>query len=290
MDRSLSRHRRREPPRKSSSFSRALQRRSLFQTHTPRSLARQSLFVLAAILTLALRPYSFGLLTPRIEALKAEERRLLLLGLQAHNSRGHSTGLDRALGRSGWRGASPTPEEQEKRGQEEGNGNGNGDESDEEDNGFEENLSEGDESEGLAGVAIVRDSALFFPFLPPRVPATGIDYPIHLRCPSDYAFNRPPSPVRSGPPHPRAFAPAAGPGDSLRRCVRSDGPRLRLRMIPVPFAFDTETALFPIYRCFSVSSLPCRQCQCQCHVPIVSVWAWRAEDGQAGDGSRESRR
>ena len=191
MDQSLSRHRRREPPRKSSSFSRALQDVRCFKL-TPRSLARQSLFVLAAILTLALRPYSFGLLTPRIEALKAEERRLLLLGLRARSSGGHSTGLDRALGRSGWRGASPTPEEQEKWGQEEGNGNGNGNESDEEDNGFEEDFSEGDESEGLAGVAKVRDSALFFPFLPPRVPAMGIDYPIHLRCPSDYAFNRPP--------------------------------------------------------------------------------------------------
>ncbi|KWU47046.1 hypothetical protein RHOSPDRAFT_31179 [Rhodotorula sp. JG-1b] len=119
---------------------------------------RRSLFVLAAILTLALRPYSFGLLTPRIEALKAEERRLLLLGLRARSSGGHSTGLDRALGRSGWRGASPTPEEQEKWGQEEGNGNGNGNESDEEDNGFEEDFSEGDESEGLAGVAKVRDT------------------------------------------------------------------------------------------------------------------------------------
>ncbi|GAA5962573.1 hypothetical protein JCM8115_002127 [Rhodotorula mucilaginosa] len=126
---------------------------------------RRSLFVLAAILTLALRPYSFGLLTPRIEALEAEERRLLLLGLRARNSRGHSTGLDRALGRSGWRGASPTLEEQEKsvdeKGNENGNGNGNGNgnESDEEDNGFDsEDLSEGDESELQAGVAKVRDT------------------------------------------------------------------------------------------------------------------------------------
>ncbi|TKA56847.1 hypothetical protein B0A53_01248 [Rhodotorula sp. CCFEE 5036] len=128
---------------------------------------RRSLFVLAAILTLALRPYSFGLLTPRIEALEAEERRLLLLGLRARNSsRGTTiTGLDRALGRSGWRGASPTLEEQEKsvdeKGNENGNGNGNGNgnESDEEDNGFDsEDLSEGDESELQAGVAKVRDT------------------------------------------------------------------------------------------------------------------------------------
>lgn len=223
MDQSLAHNRRREPPRKSSSLSRAPSVAVPAQDSHARSLG-QSLFVLAAILTLALRPYSFGLLTPRIEALKAEEKRLLLLGLRARSSRGTSTGLDRALGRSGWRGASPTPEEQEKWLDDgNGNGNGNGNESDEEDNGCE-SLSEGEEADEseLAGLAKVRDSELSFRFLsrPGLAGTARVDHPILH------------PPVRSGPPHPRAFAPAAGSGNSLQRCVRSDGPRPRLRVIP----------------------------------------------------------
>ncbi|BGP48631.1 hypothetical protein JCM10450v2_004507 [Rhodotorula kratochvilovae] len=63
---------------------------------------RRTLFTIAASLLTALRPYSFGLLTPRIEALKAEERRLLL-------RRARSASLS-SLGGGGWRGASPTKE------------------------------------------------------------------------------------------------------------------------------------------------------------------------------------
>ncbi|GAA5863222.1 hypothetical protein JCM3774_000818 [Rhodotorula dairenensis] len=114
---------------------------------------RRSLFVLAAILTLAVRPYSFGLLTPRVEALKAEERRLLLLGL----ARG-STGLDRALGRSGWRGASPALEEKCDEQNEAGNGaeeNGNGNETDEEDNDLDDEIGNG---MPITGTARVKDT------------------------------------------------------------------------------------------------------------------------------------
>ncbi|GAA6050325.1 hypothetical protein JCM3770_002963 [Rhodotorula araucariae] len=69
---------------------------------------RRTLFTIAASLLIALRPYSFGLLTPRVEALRAEERRLLL----ACRGRGRATSLS-SLGRRGghvWRGASPTRE------------------------------------------------------------------------------------------------------------------------------------------------------------------------------------
>lgn len=119
--------------------------------------SRQSLFVLAAILTLAVRPYSFGLLTPRIEALKAEEKRLLLLGL----ARG-STGLDRALGRSGWRGASPALEGEadgqvKARARAEEDGSENGNETDEEDNGLDDEIGNGN-GVALAGTPRIQDS------------------------------------------------------------------------------------------------------------------------------------
>ncbi|GAA5999885.1 hypothetical protein JCM10207_005956 [Rhodosporidiobolus poonsookiae] len=95
---------------------------------------RKSLFTLAAVLILALRPYSFGLLNPRIEALKAEERRLALLLEQ------RSPGLRAALGQGTWRGASPAGSDVE--------GEDEGEESDEEDNVVEDVL---EEKSGLLG-------------------------------------------------------------------------------------------------------------------------------------------
>ncbi|GEM09992.1 hypothetical protein Rt10032_c09g4009 [Rhodotorula toruloides] len=90
---------------------------------------RRTLYTLCTILTLAIRPYTFGLLTPRIELLKAEEKRLILLGV---NGLG-----ERAMGRRGWRGASPTREWEAKvRLRDEGGA----DESDEEDNGLEDEV------------------------------------------------------------------------------------------------------------------------------------------------------
>ncbi|GAA5887955.1 hypothetical protein JCM6882_000814 [Rhodosporidiobolus microsporus] len=89
---------------------------------------RKTLYTLSAVLTLALRPYSFGLLAPRIELLKAEERRVLLLrsnvnGVGARTALGLST-----MGKGGmWRGGSPVESEGE-----------GGNESDEEDNAVEE--------------------------------------------------------------------------------------------------------------------------------------------------------
>ncbi|POY74498.1 hypothetical protein BMF94_2258 [Rhodotorula taiwanensis] len=62
------------------------------------------LFVLATILILAIRPYTFGLLAPRVDALKAEERRLLVQDVT------RETALGAATGASGWRGATPTEE------------------------------------------------------------------------------------------------------------------------------------------------------------------------------------
>ncbi|GAA5983291.1 hypothetical protein JCM10908_000227 [Rhodotorula pacifica] len=117
---------------------------------------RRSLFVLAAILTLGLRQYSFGLLTPRIEALKAEEKRLLLLGLART-----SNGLDRALGRSGWRGASPALEvvregRHGENGEEKRRSEGeDGDESDEEDNALLDDMAD---KGALAGSPKVQDT------------------------------------------------------------------------------------------------------------------------------------
>ncbi|GAA5967776.1 hypothetical protein JCM11641_005763 [Rhodosporidiobolus odoratus] len=61
---------------------------------------RKSLFTIAAVFILALRPYSFGLLAPRVELLKNEERRLLL-----QRDPGSLAAL--GLGKGQWRGASP---------------------------------------------------------------------------------------------------------------------------------------------------------------------------------------
>ncbi|BGP55724.1 hypothetical protein JCM8202_005711 [Rhodotorula sphaerocarpa] len=98
---------------------------------------RRSLYVLASILILAIRPYSFGLITPRWELLRAEERRLLLLSLPRHSA------LDLALGRSTWRGATPTEEEEqgtEVKPEAAWVGRGGGDESADEDNDFREGV------------------------------------------------------------------------------------------------------------------------------------------------------
>ncbi|GAA6041166.1 hypothetical protein JCM8097_004148 [Rhodosporidiobolus ruineniae] len=98
---------------------------------------RKTLFTLAAVLTLALKPYSFGVLTPRIELLKAEERRLVLERFGGSGGAGGSLramdeGTKAALGLGRWRGGSPA-------GSEKGGGEGDGgEETDEEDNGESE--------------------------------------------------------------------------------------------------------------------------------------------------------
>ncbi|GAA5871447.1 hypothetical protein JCM8547_001345, partial [Rhodosporidiobolus lusitaniae] len=91
---------------------------------------RKSLFTLAAVFILAIRPYTFGLLHSRIELLKSEERRLLLE--EASNVGG--AGARAALGLGKWRGQSPA-------------GSVDGDESDEEDN-VVEGVLEREEGEG----------------------------------------------------------------------------------------------------------------------------------------------
>ncbi|GAA6003678.1 uncharacterized protein JCM10292_000682 [Rhodotorula paludigena] len=109
---------------------------------------RRALFIVAASLALALRPYSFGVLAPRVEALKAEERRLVLLRLE------RSGGHDRALGTQGWRGASPVDEYSSWLRTEEQDGN----ESDVEDN--EERSAEGKEGQAGVGTAPIDTDAL----------------------------------------------------------------------------------------------------------------------------------
>ncbi|BGP16644.1 hypothetical protein JCM10213v2_004646 [Rhodosporidiobolus nylandii] len=76
---------------------------------------RKSLYTASAALLLALRPYSFGLLAPRIEVLRAEERRILLERDPTARAMGMAKGQ--------WRGLSPAGSEAE------------GEDSDEEDNG-----------------------------------------------------------------------------------------------------------------------------------------------------------
>lgn len=116
----------------------------------------QSLYVLASILILAIRPYSFGLITPRRELLKAEERRLLLLSLPRHSA------LDLALGRSTWRGATPTEEEEqgtEVKPEAAWVGRGGGDESADEDNDFREGVASDSANQSTV------DSKCTLPFL-----------------------------------------------------------------------------------------------------------------------------
>ncbi|GAA5833210.1 hypothetical protein JCM9279_001456 [Rhodotorula babjevae] len=69
---------------------------------------RKTLYTISASLIIAARPFSFGLLTPRIEVLKAEERRLVLDRTRAARSRS-SLGLG-AMDPGAWKGASPTSE------------------------------------------------------------------------------------------------------------------------------------------------------------------------------------
>lgn len=68
----------------------------------------QTLYALSASLIIASRPFSFGLLTPRIEVLKTEERRLALDRTRAARSRS-TLGLS-AMDPGAWKGASPTRE------------------------------------------------------------------------------------------------------------------------------------------------------------------------------------
>ncbi|GAA5897972.1 hypothetical protein JCM8208_003209 [Rhodotorula glutinis] len=101
---------------------------------------RKTLFTVSASLIIACRPFSFGLLTPRIEVLKAEERRLVLDRTRAARSRS-SLGLS-AMEPGAWKGASPTREyagwvaQQEKEAQ--------GEESDVEDNDLDEVTADAD--------------------------------------------------------------------------------------------------------------------------------------------------
>ncbi|GAA5820655.1 hypothetical protein JCM11251_003097 [Rhodosporidiobolus azoricus] len=88
---------------------------------------RKTLYTLSAVLIVALKPYTFGLLLPRIELLKAEEKRVLLL-----RSGVNGVGAKKALGAGIWRGASPAD-----------SGDEGGNELDEEDNAFDEGFEEG---------------------------------------------------------------------------------------------------------------------------------------------------
>ncbi|GAA5921665.1 hypothetical protein JCM3775_001753 [Rhodotorula graminis] len=95
---------------------------------------RKTFYAVSASLIIASRPFSFGLLAPRIEVLAAEERRFVLDRARAARSRS-SLGLS-AMEPGAWKGASPTREyagwvaQQEREAQ--------GDESDVEDNDLDE--------------------------------------------------------------------------------------------------------------------------------------------------------
>lgn len=112
---------------------------------TDPTFPRQSLFTIAAVSTLAIRPYTFGLLSPRVELLKTEERRLLL--------ERERSGARTALGLGKWRGGSPAESV------------AGGEETDMEDNGIEEE----EEGEGGEGTVTEKIDSASFPFLLPAL-------------------------------------------------------------------------------------------------------------------------
>lgn len=174
----------------------------------------QTLYTTAASLIIALRPFSFGLLTPRTEVLKAEERRLLLERLRSGSGSGSSLA---AAGLSGWKGASPTKEyagwvaEREREGED----------SDVEDNDGDGGLGLGGGVDGVTPVGPLDSES--HPsrcvFLLPTCTSSGKGVAVfdHAGLTAWTA--------RSRRPHPRAHAPPVWHGRPRRVLLLPDSPR-----------------------------------------------------------------
>ncbi|TNY23569.1 hypothetical protein DMC30DRAFT_10755 [Rhodotorula diobovata] len=175
---------------------------------------RKTLYTTAASLIIALRPFSFGLLTPRTEVLKAEERRLLLERLRSGSGSGSSLA---AAGLSGWKGASPTKEyagwvaEREREGED----------SDVEDNDGDGGLGLGGGVDGVTPVGPLDSES--HPsrcvFLLPTCTSSGKGVAVfdHAGLTAWTA--------RSRRPHPRAHAPPVWHGRPRRVLLLPDSPR-----------------------------------------------------------------